>query len=83
MRAMARRNYQYFRYGTSNPLGSSLYASLQNGASWVMEQLRIGASNAKQGGVKAGDAVKEAGTTATHRAGEAKQRAEDAVREEL
>ena len=32
---------------------------------------------------KAADAVKEAGTTATHRAGEAKQRASDKVKEEL
>ena len=82
LKAMARRNAQYFRYGTNNP-GGSIFAQIQSGASWVLDQLKIGAASGRKEAVKGGDAVKEAGTTATHRAGEAKQRASDKVKEEL
>lgn len=83
---MARRNAQYFRYGSNTP-GAGIFAQLQSGAQWVLDQLSIGANKGKKEaayqGEKAADQVKEAGTTATHRAGEAKQRAGDKVKEEL
>lgn len=86
LKAMARRNAQYFRYGTNSP-GASIFAQLQSGAQWVLDQLKIGAaSGRKEAGYQAekgADAVKEAGTTATNRAGEAKQRVGDKIKEEL
>ncbi|KAL8718061.1 MAG: hypothetical protein Q9225_004769 [Loekoesia sp. 1 TL-2023] len=86
LKAMARRNANYFRYGTSTPQGT-LFARLQSGAQWVFDQLKIGVSSGRQSagyeGEKAGDAVKEGATTATHRAGEAAQKAGDKVKEEL
>lgn len=86
LKAMVRRQSTYFRYGTSSPSGTIL-ARLQVGAQWVLEQLKIGAASGRKEagyqGEKAADYVKEQGTKATHRAGEAKQRAQDKVKEEL
>lgn len=86
LKAMARRNAQYFRHGTNTP-GAGIFASIQRGAQWALDQSKIGAASgrkeAEYQGQKGADAVKEAGTTATHRAGEAKQKAGDKVKEEL
>ncbi|KAL6718969.1 hypothetical protein ACLMJK_003204 [Lecanora helva] len=86
LKALARRNAQYFRYGTNVP-GAGIFAQIQSGAQWVLDQLKIGAASGRKEagaqGQKGADAVKEAGTTGTHRAGEAKQRAGDKVKEEL
>lgn len=86
LKAMARRNAQYFRHGTNTP-GAGIFASLQNGAQWILDQLKIGAASgrkeAESQGQVAADHVKEAGTAATHRAGEAAQKASDKVKEEL
>ncbi len=86
LRAMARRNANYFRYGSSTPQGS-IFARLQSGAQWLFDQLKIGVSGgratASYEGAKAGDAVKEGATSATNRAGEAAQKAGDKVKEEL
>lgn len=83
---MARRNANYFRYGTSTPQ-QGLFARLQGDAQWVFDQLKVGVSSGRQSAgeqaEKAGDAVKEAGTTATHRAGEAAQKVGDTAKEEL
>ena len=86
LKAMARRNAQYFRHGTNTP-GAGIFASLQNGAQWVLDQLKIGAASGRKEagyqGEKAADHVKEAGSAATNRAGEAGQKASDKVKEEL
>ena len=86
LKAMARRNANYFRYGTSTPQGT-IYARLSSGAQWVLDQLKIGASSGRKEaayqGQKGADAVKEAATTAKHRAQEATQKAGDKVKEEL
>ena len=86
LKAMARRNAQYFRYGTNNP-AAGIWASIQSGAQWVLDQLKIGAASgrkeAEYQGQKGADYVKEGVTSATHRAGEAGQRAADKVKEEL
>lgn len=86
LRAMARRNANYFRYGTSTPQGT-IYAKLSAGAQWVLDQLKIGASSGRKEaayqGEKAADYVKEGVTTATNRAGEAYERAGDKIKEEL
>ncbi|TVY48247.1 Meiotic sister chromatid recombination protein [Lachnellula occidentalis] len=84
--AYARNQRNWFQYGTTTPQGT-LWAKLSNGASWVLNQLSIGASNTRKEASyqaeKAGDAVKEGATSATNRAGEAAQRAGDKIKEEL
>jgi len=86
LKAMARRNYNYFRYGTSTPQGT-VYAKLQGYGQWVLDQLKIGASSGRKEaayqGQMAADAVKEGVTTATNRAGEQAQKAGDKIKEEL
>lgn len=86
LRGMARRNANYFRYGSSDP-PSTIFAKLSNGAQWVLDQLKIGAASgrkeAEYRGQKGADAVKEGVTAATNRAGEAAQKAGDKVKEEL
>ena len=86
LKALARRNANYFRYGTSSP-PSTIFARIQSGAQWVFDQLKIGVSGGLQDtrseAQKAGDAVKEGATAATNRAGEAAQKAGDKVKEEL
>jgi hypothetical protein len=82
LRAMARKQSTYFRYGTSSP-GGTILAKLQNGAQWVLEQLKFGAASGRKEGEKAYDYAKEQGTKATHRAGEAAQQAKDRAKEEL
>lgn len=86
LRALARRNANYFRYGASTPQGS-IFARIQNGAQWFLGQFKIGASSgrseAEHQAQKAGDAVTEGVTSATNRAGEGAQKASDKVKEEL
>lgn len=86
LKAMARRNANYFRYGTSTPQ-DTFFGRLQGGAQWIFDQLKIGVSSGRQSaayqGEKAGDAVKEGVTTATHAAGEAAQKVGDKAKEEL
>jgi len=86
IKAYARNQANWFRYGTTTPQGT-LWAKLQIGAQWVMDQLSIGAAaGRKQAGYqgeKAADAVKEGTTYATNRAGEAAQKAGDRIKEEL
>jgi hypothetical protein len=80
--AWARNQRNYFQYGTTTPQGT-LWAKLQEGASWVMNQLSIGAAAGRKQAEIAGDSVKEGATYATNRAGEAAQKAHDKVKEEL
>lgn len=65
---MARRNAQYFRYGTNTP-GAGLFQQLQDGVQWIFDQLSIGASKGRQEagsqGQKAADSVNEAASTAS------------------
>ena len=86
MIAWARNQRNYFQYGTTTPQGT-LWAKLQNGAQWVLDQLSIGAASGRKQAAyqaeKAGDAIKEGSTYATHRAGEAAQKASDKIKEEL
>lgn len=86
LKAMARRNANYFRYGSSTaPQG--VFGRLQSSAQWVLDQLKIGAASgseqASYQAEKGADAVKEGATQATNRAREAAQQAGDAVKEEL
>lgn len=86
LKAAARRNANYFRYGTSSPQGT-IWTKVQGYSQWVMDQLKIGATNGREQagyqGEKAADAVKEGVTAATNRAGEQAQKAGDYIKEEL
>jgi Putative nuclear envelope organisation protein len=86
LRALARRHYTYFRYGTNTPSGT-IYAKLKNGVWWVLGQLRIVATNGQDEmeywAGEAADRVKEGTTSATNKAGQEAQKAKDWVKEEL
>lgn len=45
LRAQARKQYNYFKYGTSSPSGT-FFAQLQNGFQWILNQVRPSASAA-------------------------------------
>ena len=67
LKALARKNAQYFRYGTNVP-GGSIWASISSGAQWVLEQFKIGAASGRAEGEKGADAVKDAGAKASDKA---------------
>ncbi|PYH89818.1 hypothetical protein BO71DRAFT_402732 [Aspergillus ellipticus CBS 707.79] len=63
LRAAARRNSQYFNYGTSSPQGA-LYAKFQEASQWVLDQLKIGASSGRAQGQEAAEKAKAKGSQA-------------------
>lgn len=60
LRAAARRHANYFRYGTSTP-SSTIYARIQSGTQWLMDQLKLGAANGRVEGEKAAESAKKKG----------------------
>lgn len=78
LRAAARRNAQYFRYGTSSPQGT-IYARLRETGQWILDQLKIGASSGRAQGQeaaeKAAENVKEKVSEAKDKAYEASEKA--------
>jgi len=58
LRAYVRRNAQYFHYGTTTPQGT-IFARVKEGAQWLLDQLRIGASSGRAQGHDAANAAKE------------------------
>lgn len=86
LKAWARNQSNWFRYGTTTPQGT-LYAKLAGAGQWFLDQVYMGATSGKKEvayqGEKATDRVKEAGTYATNRAGEQAQKAGHYVKEEL
>jgi len=80
--AWARNQRNYFRYGTTTPSGT-LWAKLNEATQWAWDMLGVGAASGRYHGEKVADSVKEGATYATHRAGEAAQKASDRVKEEL
>ncbi|KAL9612655.1 MAG: hypothetical protein Q9167_002782 [Letrouitia subvulpina] len=86
LRAAARKNANYFRYGTTSPQGTlfaRVQSGVQSGAQWVFNWLKIGQAETGSQAQKAGDAVKEGATSGKDRAAEAAQKAGDKVKEEL
>jgi len=75
LRAMAKRNANYFRYGTSGP-ADTIVARIQHAGQWVLDQLQIG-------GARGSAAVAEQASTAKHAASEAGQRATNSAKVEL
>lgn len=58
LRAAARRNAQYFKYGTTSPQGT-IFAKLQELGQWAMDWLKIGASSGRAQGKQAAEALRE------------------------
>lgn len=58
LRAAARRNAQYFKYGTTSPQGT-LVMKLQDTAQWLLDQLKIGATSGRAQGKQAAEELRE------------------------
>lgn len=86
LRAWARNQANYFRYGTTTPQGT-LWAKLQDNAQWVLDKLNQGAAaawhQAELQGEKVTNSIKGGATDAAQRADEASQKVEGDMREEL
>jgi hypothetical protein len=58
LRAAARRNAQYFKYGTTTPQ-ETIYSKVMNLFNWAMEQLKIGAASGRAQGTEAAEKVQK------------------------
>jgi hypothetical protein len=58
LRAAARRNAQYFKYGTTNPQ-DTIYARIMDTFHWAVEQLKIGAASGRAQGTEAAEKVQK------------------------
>lgn len=58
LRAAARRNAQYFKYGTTNP-EDTIYARVMDTLQWAVEQLKIGAASGRAQGSEAAEKVQK------------------------
>jgi len=58
LRAAARRQATYFKYGTKNPQ-DTIYAKVVDTLQWALEQLKIGASSGRAQGHEAAENVRE------------------------
>ncbi|OJJ85677.1 double-strand break repair enhancer MSC1 [Aspergillus glaucus CBS 516.65] len=58
LKATARRNSQYFKYGTTSSQGT-LYAKLQDTYQWLLDQLKIGASSGRVQGQEVAEKAKD------------------------
>lgn len=58
LRSAARRNAQYFKYGTTNPQ-DTIYAKVVETLQWALDQLKIGASSGRAQGQEAAEKVRE------------------------
>lgn len=67
LKAEAKKQSTYFRYGTSTPQ-QSIVERLKGGVSWVMQQLRLGAAQGRVQGEEAAAAASSAARTASAKA---------------
>lgn len=58
LREQAKRNADYFQYGTLRQ-EASILSRLYSGSQWLLDQLKIGALSGRKEGQKAADATKE------------------------
>lgn len=58
LKATARRNSQYFKYGTTSSQGT-LYAKFQDTYQWLLDQLKIGASSGRVQGQEVAEKAKD------------------------
>ena len=86
IRAWARNQANWFRYGTTTPQGT-LLAKVKETFDWAYNQIVVGVQNGIQAAqykcTKGKDRVQEAGTYAKDRAYEEKEKAKHRVQEEL
>ena len=64
LRAKAKEQATYFKYGTSTPQGT-LFEKIKEGANWVLSQLQLGAKQGKVEGQKAADSAASRAASAT------------------
>ena len=64
LRAMAKKQATYFRYGTSSPQGT-IFEKLKEGANWFLSQLQFGAAQGKVQGQEAADSAASKAASAT------------------
>ncbi|OJJ71895.1 hypothetical protein ASPBRDRAFT_125142 [Aspergillus brasiliensis CBS 101740] len=82
LRAAARRNAEYFRYGTSSPSGT-IFAKMQEAGQWLLDQLKIGASSGRAQGQEAAEKAKAKGYEAAEKAKAQGSHAASSMRVEL
>ncbi|KAJ5439919.1 uncharacterized protein N7458_010917 [Penicillium daleae] len=58
LRAAARRQATYFRFGTSNPQ-ETIYAKVMDTLNWALEKLKVGAASGRAQGQEAAEKVRE------------------------
>ncbi|KAK2733710.1 hypothetical protein FQN55_003165 [Onygenales sp. PD_40] len=66
LRNEAQSHADFFRYGTQKQ-EASIFARMQSGVQWVLDQLKIGALSGRQEGEKAAETVKAKGSKAAER----------------
>ena len=69
LRAAARRNAQYFKYGTTNPT-ATIYARIMDTLQWAVDQLKIGAASGRAQGSEAAENVQQKVAEKTQKARE-------------
>jgi hypothetical protein len=67
LKAEAKKQSTFFRYGTSTPQ-TSIFERLKNSASWMMQQLKIGAAQGRVKGEEVAAGASSAARTASARA---------------
>lgn len=67
LKAEAKKQSTFFRYGTSTP-PTSIFERLKNSASWMMQQLKIGAAQGRVKGEEVAAGASSAARTASARA---------------
>lgn len=64
LRAKAKEQATYFKYGTSTPQGT-IFERIKEGVNWVLSQLRLGAAEGKAQGQEAADSAASRAASAT------------------
>jgi hypothetical protein len=64
LRAKAKEQATYFKYGTSTPQGT-LFEKIKEGANWVLSQLQLGAKEGKAKGQEVADSAASRAASAT------------------
>lgn len=66
LRAAARRNAQYFKYGTTTPQ-NTIYAKVMETLNWAVDQLKLGASSGRAQGQEAAEKLREKAASSTQK----------------
>jgi hypothetical protein len=64
LRAKAKEQATYFKYGTSTPQGT-LFEKIKEGANWVLSQLQLGAKEGEAKGQEVADSAASRAASAT------------------